>query len=267
MFYSSGLCPHCGQPVTGMGHMNHTPLHGGQFFMADNLFHHIEGILPVEGDFRLHFYDDWKRPLDPRNFKGQLIVEQEDESTGDVTEIVYEITHATDDDPYLSSAIPPDLPAIFYVKVWLAGEEKRFDFEFEELTVEPDPSELTGPVRLHAHEYVPITIPEDRLDVVREILTRQNTISDLIDNKDWFNLHQPAFAAKDLIRALEEKQDGLNVRQRGALKKAISAVFRAAEALDRAGDALDEPRAIRANTAFNEGIAILGEVFPEGFQQ
>ena len=56
-------------------HMDHSPLHGGQFFMAANSYHHLEGALPRPGEFDLYVYDDYKRPLDPRNFAGEVVFE------------------------------------------------------------------------------------------------------------------------------------------------------------------------------------------------
>src|SRR5438067_3810299 len=44
-------------------HGNHNPQHGGQFFMAPDYWHHVEGVYPRPRVFHLHVYDDYSKPL------------------------------------------------------------------------------------------------------------------------------------------------------------------------------------------------------------
>lgn len=203
IYYGPGLCTSCGQPVSGMGHMDHTPMHGGwQFFMSDNLYHHLEGTMHEEGIFKLFMYDDWKVPLDARNFKAALFMEEENEATGEVTATEYELAGKNEGDTWLTAELPKEFPLSFYVNIWLAGEEKRYDFIFEELTPMPDPDAAPSEFRLHAHQCEAVTIPPTTQRIVEEIVKRDRMIQSRIENKDWLQIHCPAEDTKNLVAAL-----------------------------------------------------------------
>ncbi len=238
-------------------HMDHSPLHGGQFFMAANNYHHLEGALPNAGEFRLYVYDDFKQPVDPRNFGGDVVFEAWNEETGTWDETRYPLRPAIGSD-YLVSGIPEEMPSEFFAHVWLAGERQRYDFYFEETTVEPpaDASRGGGATRAgpHSHERPPMTIPEHPTAIAALMARKRDGVRSRIENGEWLTLYVPAFDARDLAEALLERLDGLSARERGQARRAIARVMQSAAELDRGGDLADRARARRAFDRFDGGV-------------
>ena len=237
-------------------HMDHNPLHGGQFFMAANSYHHLEGALPRPGEFRLYVYDDFKQPVDPRNFAGQVVFEAWNEETENYDETRYPLDLAIGSD-YLSSEIPEQLPSEFFAHVWLAGEQQRYDFYFEETTVEPAGGASRGTaIRAgpHSHERPPMTIPVDPVAITALMANKRDRVRTQIENGEWLTLYVPAFDARDLAEVLLDRLSGLSARQRGQARKAIGRVMQSAAELDRSGDLADRARAQRAFQRFDSGV-------------
>jgi hypothetical protein len=207
----------------------------------------------------MYFYNDWKEPVDPRNFDGKVVVERWDEAAEDVVVEEFPLEFDREGDLFLTAKIAPaeEFPVNFDTLVWLAGEETLFSFAFDGLTVEPEAGEAPA-IRLHAHtERVPVVIPDTREEIIAEILKRATILQGRIDAEDWFGLHNPAFDAMDLANALKAMEEGLGPRERGRLRDAIDRITQGAILLDRAGDAQDGPRSRRAFVNFMEGVAAL----------
>ncbi len=251
-----GSAPNPADP-NAAAHMDHNPLHGGQFFMAANNYHHLEGALPRAGEFRLYIYDDFKQPVDPRNFGGDVVFEAWNEETEDWDETRYPMAPEIGRD-YLISEIPEELPSEFFAHVWLAGEQQRYDFYFEETTVEPvgGASRGGGAIRAgpHSHERPPMTIPEYPVAITALMALKRDRVRSQIENGEWLTLYVPAFDARDLAEALLERLDGLSARERGQARQAIGRVMQSAAELDRSGDLADRARAQRAFERFDGGV-------------
>jgi hypothetical protein len=271
IYFGPGLCTSCGQPVAGLGHMDHTPLHGGwQFFMVDNNYHHLEGTMHEAGIFKMYVYDDWKNPLDTRTFKATLYVETENEETGEITETGYPLTSVKEGDTWLTAELSKEFPINFYVKIWLptkdhwlVEEEKLYDFRFEELTPLPDENAVLRDVVLHAHNCLPIVVPDSVEGIVQEIIKMDRMIQARIETQDWLKIHCPAVDTNTLVNALVDMADGLNPRQRGTLKKVRGMVSRSWLALDRAGDVGDAPRVNKAYREYGEAIELIRGLYPD----
>jgi hypothetical protein len=244
-------------------HMDHSPLHGGQFFMAANNYHHLEGALPRPGEFHLYLYDDFKQPLDPRNFAGEVVYERWDAEKKEWLETKYPLEAGAPGSPSLRARIPEAMPAEFYASVWLAGERTRFDFFFEEPSRELSAADLARYAALgpHSHLRPPLAIPDSAAAVAVELERRTQLLRELIGRQEWLSLHVPAFDAMDLAEALLDKLEGLSARDRGRIRQAVARTLQSAAELDRAGDLADAGRALRAFARYDEAVAVLLDAF------
>jgi hypothetical protein len=140
-----GVCPD-GSPMTAKRtlrpHGNHNPQHGGQFFMAPDNFHHLEGAYPRAGVFRVYLYDDYARPLPAAQAKQiaarAVTVETRDPVTqASKEEKVFPLTLRG---RYLEARInAPGPSAQVTAKVRFKSDapEYRFDFTFASYTKDP----------------------------------------------------------------------------------------------------------------------------------
>jgi Heavy metal binding domain len=121
-------------------HGDHNPVHGGQFFMAEDNWHHVEGTYPSAGLFRAFFYDNFKKPLPGKTFSGSLIVV--DKSDKELATIPLAPSR---DGNTLEARIPPQLAtfplrAKATIKYDPKAREQPFDFVFTDLSKDPGPA-------------------------------------------------------------------------------------------------------------------------------
>lgn len=265
VFYSPGKCPTCLEPVASMSHMDHNPVHGGLFFMAENNYHHLEGVLHSGKEFRIYFFDDMKKPLDSRNFAGKIEITKFDEKTEKEEVAEYQL-ESHEGEAFLSAKIPEvaEFPINLDAKIRLAGKESLFSFEFKEVTKAPDAAaaQAAGGIGGHAHVWAPPTVPADPVDVVREALKRREIVRDKVNVHAWLEIHSPAFDAKHFAEALRDKREGLTARQRDELRKAIAKVVEGAIYLEQYGHEQDLARVNLHFKTFSAGIDGLVAVFP-----
>src|SRR5215470_8874571 len=121
-------------------HGDHNPVHGGQFFMAADNWHHVEGTYPSAGLFRAFFYDNFKKPLPGKNFSGDLVVL--DKSDKELATIA--LTPSRDGST-LEAKLPQQLAAMplkaaATIQYDPKAKAQRFDFVFTELSKDPGPA-------------------------------------------------------------------------------------------------------------------------------
>jgi Heavy metal binding domain len=267
-------------------HGDHNPRHGGQLFMADDGWHHLEGTYRSPGLFRVFFYDDWTRPLAPEGFAARVSVK---DSTGkELTEIPLQKTPAAD---AMEAQIPKaSMPLITTVRVRFKPDEpeKSFDFTFKDYSKEPgappattsttsttEPARPTptpptptptpaptvgtaaAPPNQPPQNYVatPLQaepIPPSAREILVELSTRRQELAEKIDQgaaltEFWF----PALRTKDLALALvNEHLSEIPSRQRSNAEDAVGRLTRAAYAIDNFGDLGDREKLVSAYETF-----------------
>jgi heavy metal-binding protein len=126
-------------------HGDHNPRHDGQFFMASDAWHHLEGTYPKAGLFRAYFYDNFTKPIPAGDFSGSLVVlDKNDKELGS-----FPLTHAAGGT--LEAAIPVTLAALplkaaAKVRFAAAIPEQRFDFYFSGFSHDPAAAVKTPPL-------------------------------------------------------------------------------------------------------------------------
>ena len=248
-------------------HGNHNPQHGGQFFMAPDNWHHVEGAYPRERVFRLHVYDDYGRPLPAaslRKIQARVMVRETfDPKTKRSTE-QGAVSLRPAGEGYLEARIDAaTLPRDLVAKVRFPDQrdEHRFDFTFTGLTREPEgvaptattrantassptPKQVSGsltenpPPVVSASDPVKDTevIPTDMAAIVARLKVRSAEVGTLIQQGNFAAVWVAAFAARDLALALEPHLSHLPASQRDAADPALREVVRTAWLLDAYGD-------------------------------
>lgn len=140
-------------PVVREGsHDDHSPKHGGIFFMDGNLYHHLEGTYPEPGLFRLWLYDDFTKPVDAAGTTGAIHLD--DRPDTERVPLVYEPSTkaliARIDPP---PALPLKMDAFVNLTNPLNGttKESLFSFEFRNVGGEAAAPHAHGAGEAHVH--------------------------------------------------------------------------------------------------------------------
>jgi hypothetical protein len=275
-------------------HGNHNPQHGGQFFMAPDNWHHLEGVHPSARVFRLYVYDDYGRPLPADKMKAvqARVVTNEtyDPATRRTTEIAAFSLRAQRNRSYLEARIDrTTLPVEMTAKVKFGADqpEYRFDFTFAALSKEPaapavrssQPQPLSPPVAATApvspgsepvaapaaqtDPLALVPIPTSMSGMLEQLELRQRQVGELIARGDIGAVWVPAFQAKDIAIALEPHVAHVSADKRDAGEPALARVVRTAWLLDAAGDVGNRAQIEAVYVAFKAAVTDVLTAFGE----
>lgn len=278
-----GTCPD-GSPTierrTLRPHGNHNPQHGGQFFMAPDTWHHLEGTLPRDRLFRLHVYDDYARTLPAAALAamdGRVVTPQGQE---------VKLKPSRDGRSLEATIARAALPAPLTVKVRLkpGAPEYRFDFTFRELTREPvaprapatqnagraaapaapAPASAAAPAAdspAPAYTVPTEPLPGTMAELIADLGKRRDDVRALVQKGDFGAIWVPAFQAKDLAVALEPHIGHLPLQSRAHAEPALSDVVRTAWQLDAVGDTGNADEVTKAFALFTDAVSRLLNAF------
>ena len=289
---SPGACPD-GSAKTRTyalrAHGNHNPQHGGLFFMAPDNAHHLEGAYLSTGLFRMYFYDEFTKPqtiANVRTYRATLMVK--DAKTG--KETPYSLVRSG---RYLQTQIGKlPLPVEVWARVRFTpdGKDNRFDFTFPAFSMEPHaiggatltraapattaplvetlpaatPSTLAPDASGGVDPaLVPLPIPDTVPEMLAQLKTRTEQIRAFIDKGMFAAIYVPAFQAKDLALALDERKAALTPDHRKVAVPAIAKLVRSAYLLDAFGDIGNKQQISEAYARFVEAANDIHSVFPQ----
>jgi len=291
---SPGTCPDgsaMAVKYTPRPHGNHNPQHGGQFFMAPDNWHHLEGTFPQPRLVRIYLYDDYTKPL-PRDqmksVQGRIITTS---GRGPAARDVSFPLVQSRNGQYLEAKVDSRaLPASIVAKIKLKADapEYHFDFSFTEFSKQPPavaapalaaakapartslpaapgtavaaaPSEPTSPTPSQGPIVNPaliqVPIPGTVGEIVAEISARNRQIGELIELGRFTDVWFPAFEAKDLALAMSPHAAQITADKRALLEPTINQLLRAAWLLDAFGDLGNREQITAAYADFKSAVA------------
>jgi len=269
-------------------HGNHNPQHGGQFFMAPDAWHHLEGTLRSTGVFRAYLYNDFTKPLAPalvRDVSGVVVVK--DPKTGKETTLPLLRNGRVLEARVGKLPFPAEMFA--KVKFTKADTEHRFDFTFDAFSKEPKALPPANPMMTPilttpmtpapgaasaspASEgssggvdpaLIPTAIPDTVPEMLAQLKTRSDQVRQFIDKGMFAAIYVPAFQAKDLALALDEHKKALTPEKLRIAEPAIARLVRSAYLLDAFGDLGNKQQIVDAYQRFSDAVNEITSAFPK----
>ncbi len=272
-------------------HGDHNPRHGGQFFMADDNWHHLEGTLVPANIFRVYFYNDMTQPLAVGGFSAR-VAEGEQNGTNGEAPIALKPGRTKDGNALEVSVPGAALPTSFTLWVKFKSDDKElvFNFTFADYSKEPVPSTAPaqagerapkGPVlstrnapqaaqggtsvMVDSVLYPTIVsnairpeepLPPTTAGLLTELANRAQLVKALLDEGNFGGLWYPTLRAKDVAVALEENHvSDIAEAQHPKMASAVKRLTLAAWQIDAAGDLGNKERLLPLYRDFASAIA------------
>jgi hypothetical protein len=260
-----GRCPRCGadllESLVALPHGDHSPKHGGIFFMAPNRWHHLEGALVSNGTFRLYLYDNFTRPLGTGGVAGYVqigrIARDGDVELAETRHPLRPVPGTSYFEATSGEFHPPLDLALSLDLSGGEGDLDRFDFAFTELSKEPANAGGSEPPRVE----VQLEIPGTPQGILEAIDARRDLVRRHLEARRLDLLYKPALEAKDLTLALEAYARDVPAEAQSDLERALYQTVRGAWLLDLHGDLGDLAGAREAHEVFLAGLDRLRTAF------
>lgn len=128
-------------------HGDHNPRHGGQFFMASDAWHHVEGTYPENGLFRAWFYDNFTKPLTLRGkgITGTLAIRDAKDNEIASVPLAVGKNGSTMEAKVPATAAAMPLRLTLKLKFSAQTQAQPFDFQFNELSKDTTAGVAIGP--------------------------------------------------------------------------------------------------------------------------
>ena len=110
---------------------------------------------------------------------------------------------------------------------------------------------------------MPLPIPETVPEMLAQLRARDQQIKAFIDRGAFASVYVPAFQAKDVALALDDKKGGLPAERQRVVGPAVSEVVRTAYLLDAFGDLGNRQQIVDAYARFAAAVKQLETAFPE----
>jgi hypothetical protein len=277
-FYADpGTCPD-GRPREEKrvvrAHGDHNPRYGGQFFMAEDKWHHLEATYPRSGLLRVYLYDNFTKELAARDLRAigaRAVV-----LAGNLGIIESApLTPSSDGralEARLTKAVLP-LRVQARVKFKDATREQPFDFTFQAFTLAPpvptapvppgvSVRQASKPVQSSPAPAAPPSTPQPETglpntsaELLKLLELRRAEVKSHIEEGNLGLVYVPAMLAKEVSLALADHGGELRSDQVVPLSLAVKRLVIAAWRLDQYGDLGDREQITTVYQDFADAVA------------